>query len=122
MPASTYQRTDPRSAAARTPAEPPFDVEAARRALMRKLEMFAADWRRCPRRVCRRRRACTPRDIHCFAPRPPERPMTPDQEARMMAALKRELERRLGSIRQGAEARNESPSPGRPEAGPGRRA
>ncbi|MBN8965972.1 MAG: hypothetical protein J0H89_11470 [Rhizobiales bacterium] len=77
-----------------------FSVEAHRQALARKLMRFAADWRHCPRRVCRRVHACTPpADAWCSAPERPARPVTEDEWAREKAALKRALDRRLSAIR-----------------------
>ena len=73
-------------------------VEELRCSIARKLAMFASDWRRCPRRACRRHRGCRPRGIECFAPRPEPRPMTAEQEAEMKAALRRALNRRRAEI------------------------
>jgi hypothetical protein len=61
--------------------------------------MFMSDWRRCRRRVCRRRRACVPVGIMCHSPAKPTRELTPDQEASAMVQTKRALERRLGAPR-----------------------
>jgi hypothetical protein len=74
-------------------------VEEQRRALARKLAIFASDWRRCPRAQCRRARACRLPDLTCFTPRKAGKPMTPEQETAMLAKVKRMLERRLAEIR-----------------------
>jgi len=87
---------DAQTAAAALPAAEQ-SIEELRRSLMRKMEIFASDWRRCPLRRCRRTHACNPPDIICHSPRREPPPMTPDQKARMMADLKRELARRLGA-------------------------
>jgi DNA segregation ATPase FtsK/SpoIIIE-like protein len=71
--------------------------EERRRELVRKLAMFASDWRRCPRAQCRRARACRLPDLKCFSARPPK-PMTPEQETAMLAQVKRMLERRLAEF------------------------
>ena len=75
-----------------------LSVEERRRALARKLAIFASDWRRCTRPQCRRARACRLPDLTCFSPKP-RREMTPEQETAMLAKVKRMLERRLAEIR-----------------------
>ncbi len=76
-----------------------LSVEEQRRALVRKLAIFASDWRRCTRAQCRRARACRLPDLKCFTQREPRKPMTPEQETAMLAKVKRMLERRLAEIR-----------------------
>jgi hypothetical protein len=89
---------DAKTAASPQAAEP--TEEERRRELARKLEMFERDWWRCPRRLCRRKRACGMPEMTCFAPRPPQPPMTPDQEAALRADLMRALERRRALLSQ----------------------
>jgi hypothetical protein len=80
------------------PAAAPPDLDELRRSLVRKLAIFTSDWRRCTRRVCRRGRQCVPPDLTCLSPRQPARVTTPEEDARAMAYLKRELDRRLAAI------------------------
>jgi hypothetical protein len=95
------ERQKSRAATPKPEAAPPDNsdpaaiIDAQRRELARRLAIFASDWRRCPQRICRRNRACTPADIVCFSP-PPARKTTPEQDAEAMAWLSRELKRRLG--------------------------
>jgi hypothetical protein len=79
------------------PSAPHPSIEDMRRALMRKLAIFVSDWRRCPRRLCRRKRACQPDGVYCLSPTESARSVSPEQEARAMGWLKRELERRLAA-------------------------
>jgi hypothetical protein len=93
--------TKANTAAANTPTaapppEPSLTLEQQRAVLVRKLAIFASDWRRCPRRLCRRKRGCMLPDQDCFSPPRRERPRTPEQQAAMLHVLKRALERRLG--------------------------
>jgi hypothetical protein len=89
--------TGPRAPAA-PPAAPTRDVEQLRYDLARKLMLFASDWRRCPRPACRRAKRCAEQGLDCDTPLPPGRPMTEEQEAEMLAQLKRALERRQAEI------------------------
>jgi hypothetical protein len=89
--------SEPRALAA-PPAEAAPDTEQLRYALVHKLMLFASDWRRCPRRSCRRAKRCTEQGLDCSTPPRRERPMTAEQEAEMKAQLKRALERRLGEV------------------------
>jgi hypothetical protein len=67
--------------------------------IARKLAIFTSDWRRCPRKICRRSRACRLPDAECFSPRQSNRaPLTDDQWEREKIALKRALENRLAEI------------------------
>jgi hypothetical protein len=77
-------------------------VEDLRYDLARKLEMFAADWRRCPRRLCRRKRACQPPASGCPSPRRSNRPMTEAQWERQKAWLLRALGRGRDGFAAGA--------------------
>jgi hypothetical protein len=99
----TQRKRAAREAVAQASAAPPpavFDVQAQRRALGLKLIRFAADWRRCPQRRCRRARSCgAPGDVCHAPPRGPARQMTEEQWAREKASLKRALDRRLAALR-----------------------
>jgi hypothetical protein len=74
----------------------PQTVEQHRRALYRKMATLIADWRRCSRPICRRKRACEPPAQGCRSPRQSNRqPMTKEREARERALLKHAIEREL---------------------------
>ena len=79
-------------------ADDDSDVEAIHYELARKLMLIVSDWRRCRRPECRRRRGCAETGLDCASPRRPEREMTPDQEAAMMADFQRALKRRMAQI------------------------
>lgn len=87
------------NAAAAAQPGPGYDVEAVRQEIARKLEMFGRDWRRCTQRVCRRYRTCKLPGTECFAPRPPERPMSETEWGFVKAKLLRDLKRRLAEVR-----------------------
>jgi hypothetical protein len=81
---------------------PPGDsIEERRLALVRKVEGFAADWRRCPRRVCRRMRGCEPPESGCCSPSRPARQKSPEREAADRAWLARFVARRVAELRGG---------------------
>jgi hypothetical protein len=87
-----------KAAAAAPPPEPSLTVEEQRNALVRKLAIFASDWRRCPRPLCRRTRGCMLPDLDCFSPRRARRLPTPEEQANIMQELKRMLERRRAEL------------------------
>jgi hypothetical protein len=76
--------------------QPPPNTAEFRIALLRKIATYAGWWRRCREPVCRRSRRCLSANLRCHDDQP-RRKRTPEQEARIMAELKRELERRLGT-------------------------
>ena len=83
--------------AALPPAKQP-SVEELRYALVRKLVIFSSDWRYCPRRICKRGRACVPLGLDCgSAERRPRRAVKPEREAIEKAALRRSLQKRIGA-------------------------
>ena len=69
--------------------------------LARRIAMLISDqqkcWRRCREPVCRRQRACAAPRIRC-SNEPPSPPATPDQVARTMARIQRELQKRLAQM------------------------
>jgi hypothetical protein len=77
-------------------SQPPPNMAEFRIALLRKIATYAGWWRRCREPICRRNRRCLGAELRCSRDQP-QRKRTPDQEARIMAELKRELERRLGT-------------------------
>jgi hypothetical protein len=96
------KRSEPGDTASQTPAAAAAgelsDLEAMRYELARKLMLIVSDWRRCPRGACKRRRGCAETGLDCASPRRPERELTPDQEAAVMADFQRALKRRMAEI------------------------
>jgi hypothetical protein len=72
-------------------------VEEIRRELTRKLAMIVNHWRPCRRRVCQRRRACSPAESGCVSPRP-RRVLTPEQEAAERAEMSLTIRRHLAAM------------------------
>jgi hypothetical protein len=83
------------------PDAPADDMDRFRNQLARRIAMLISDhekcWRRCKEPVCRRKRACAAPRIRC-SNEPPAPPATPDQVARTMARIQRELQKRLAQI------------------------
>ncbi len=78
--------------------------KTARESLVLKLQMFVADWRNCPRGVCRRRRGCSMPPTGCAAPERPDPVVTPEQDAQIRADLYRMIGERLAALRARGEA------------------
>ena len=104
QPRAKRKLTPPTPIAARTdarPDEPPEDMERFRAMLARRIAMLISDrqrcWRGCKEPVCRRRRACAAPRIRC-SNEPPAPPATPDQVARTMARIQRELRKRMAQM------------------------
>jgi hypothetical protein len=69
----------------------PSNPDEFRRELTRRIYSFLAMWRGCREPLCRRARACRGRTFACA----PTLPDSPKQTARVMARMRRVLERRL---------------------------
>jgi hypothetical protein len=76
----------------------PEDIDEFRNALARKIARFIGDrqgyWRGCKERSCRRQRACVAPRIRC-SNAPPLEPVTPEQQARTMALVYRQVHERI---------------------------
>jgi len=90
-------KTKPQAEAA-APAQRQQSDDEIRYELVRRLVVLLGNWRACPRRVCRRRRACAPRALDCPSPKRPARVLTPEQEAAEMARLHHTVKRRLAEM------------------------
>lgn len=72
----------------------PADPELARYALARKLLTFSRMPRRCREPVCRRSKRCAGPDMRCQRDFP-QPPMTPEEDARVRAEVRRLLDREI---------------------------
>jgi hypothetical protein len=73
-------------------------LDDMRRRLTRRLIIMVGEWRQCRRGVCRRGRACVPKESGCRSPRGPRRELTPEQEADAIADLRRKLLQRMAEL------------------------
>ena len=99
-PSSQRARNNAKAATAdQPPAAAPLSTEELRRSLARKLAIFVSDWRRCPRRICQRKRECVPQNNDdCLSPRRSARIVTPEREAAELAHFLRAIKRRLAEV------------------------
>ena len=72
----------------------PFDVDALRASILRKLAIIADEWRDCPDRACRRHRTCASPRMPCLNMQRERRPVSPKNEAEAKTFLQRALKRR----------------------------
>ncbi len=79
----------PKAEPAPANSEPEQSVEEMRRSMLHKLAVLTNKWRKCPERVCRRKRGCASPRMTCLSL--PSRPVSPDQRAAGAAILKRML-------------------------------
>ncbi|MBI4275613.1 MAG: hypothetical protein HY659_13040 [Rhizobiales bacterium] len=96
------RREATKSAASQAPAagdDAPDDMDAFRDMLLRRIQTLTGKPRRCRELVCRRAKRCVGVDVRCFRDFP-ARPVSSEQAAHRMAALRRALERRLAEFRE----------------------
>ena len=78
------------------------------------------EWRRCPRRHCRRARTCASADFEPCALKFERRAMSPQQEAAATAALHKALRRRIAEIEAAGEEAEANSFHFSPQAGRGK--
>jgi hypothetical protein len=93
------RHASPKTAAAAPPAEPEPSLEQLRAELTLKVIRLAGQyqWPACPRRICRRRRACVPAGLQCANPRPAPQ-ITEEERSASMAHFRRALLRRQAEL------------------------
>ena len=92
--------------------ERPQSLEELRRRLKRRLSDFREGWRRCDRQLCRRRKQCCGEgpDFKCTDDGRPRRTPTPEERAKAISDLYKEVKRRSAERAAGAEpAQEETP-------------